>query len=291
MLAILAPPSFQRPLVEALGAAGLRAVFHRRPEPGGGADPFHLEALARRLTGHVEGLLLVVPPHRSPRTVVSGPMAGGLPVGLLFAREPGALSPWLEAVVRRSRRANGRHAVLAAWEEHYLRLGRDFARNLRTASANRTTTWFADRLNRPAMLERLAQGPALAAYFGHGHPDGLGGYHGVYREHVEALGPWRPCGVFAAWACDTLMQTRGGASFGRFLVGSGRAVGFLGSTAAVRTTDNAALARLAGACFERTRPESLGQWLCAIDAALTPGSPAWRAWRSYRLLGAPSRCL
>ncbi|KFA87974.1 hypothetical protein [Archangium violaceum] len=291
MLALFAPSSFRRPLVEALGAAGLPAVFHRRPEPGDGGDPFHLEALARRLAGHAGGVLLVAPPHRSPRTVVPGPVVGGLPVGVLFAREPGALSPWLEAVVQWGRRACGPQAVLAAWEEHYLRLGRGFARHLRAVCPGRTITWFADRLNRPAMLERLAGGPALAAYFGHGHSDGLGGYHGVYREHVEAQGAWRPCGVFAAWACDTLVQARGGGSFGRFLVGSGRAVGFLGSTAAVRTPDNAALVELAGTCFERMRPANLGRWVCAIDAALVPGSPAWRAWRTYRLLGAPSQPL
>ncbi|OJH41925.1 hypothetical protein [Cystobacter ferrugineus] len=287
MLVVVAPSSFRRPLVEALGAAGLRAVFHRRPEPDGGADPYRLESLVRRWPGRAEGLLLVAPGNRSPRAVVPGLVVGGVPVGLLFAREPRALSPWLEAVVRRGRAKEGTRAVLAAWEDHYLRLGQRFARCLRAAHAGRATTWFADRLNRQAMLERLAGGPVLATYFGHGHSEGLGGYHGVYREHVEAHRSWLPCGVFAAWACNTLVRGRAGGSFGRFLVGSGRAVGFLGATAAVLTPDNAALAELAGECLERMWPTSLGRWVCAIDATLEPGSPAWRAWRTYRFLGNP----
>ncbi|QRN97905.1 hypothetical protein JRI60_02135 [Archangium violaceum] len=287
MLAVVAPPSFRRPLIEALGAVGIRSVFHRRPEPGGGADPYHLEMLARRWAGRVEGLLLIAPGNRSPRAVVPGLVVGGVPVGLLFAGEPRALSPWLEAVARRRRTTEGTRAVLAAWEEPYLHLGRRFARCLRAARPGRATTWFADRLNRQAMLERLAGGPALATYFGHGHSEGLGGYHGVYREHVEAHRCWWPCGVFAAWACNTLARGRAGGSFGGFLVGSGRAVGFLGSTAAVLTPDNAALSKLAGECLERMGPTSLGRWVCAIDAALEPESPAWRAWSTYRFLGNP----
>jgi hypothetical protein len=292
VLAVVAPPSFRRPLVEALGAVGIRVAFHRRPEPGGGADPFLLEALARRLAGHAEGLLLIAPPRRAPRTVVPGPVVGGLPVGLLFAREPRALARWMEGLrAHHGRHPEGTRAVLAAWEDHYLRLGRRFARHLRAARDGRATTWFADRLNRPALLERLAEGPMLAAYFGHGHTDGLGGYHGLYREHIEAHDSWRTNGLFVAWACDTLAQGRGGGSFGRFLVESGRAAGFLGSTDAVRTVDNAALSELAGELLERWRPAHLGHWVCDLDETLGPGSPARRAWRSYRILGHPLQAL
>jgi hypothetical protein len=206
-------------------------------------------------------------------------------VGLVFAREPRALGAWLAAVY--GQRSEGTRAVLASWEEHSLRLGRRFARHLRVARGRQVTTWFADRLNRPAMLERLSAGPVLATYFGHGHMDGLGGYHGVYREHFEASPSWRPCGLFAAWACDTLKHPRHGVPFGRFLVESGRAAAFLGSTRAVKTPDNAALVALAGERFEQVRPSTLGQWACAIEAALEPGSPAHRAWRTYRILGNP----
>lgn len=286
MLAFVAPPSFQRPLLEALEAAGIQAARFRRPEPRGGADPYQLGALARRLEGRAEALLLVAPARRSPRTVAPGPVVEGLPVGLLFAREPAELSSWL-AAVRCARSPQAPRAVLAAWDEHYLRLGRRFARHLRTAHARSAVTWFADRLNRLALLERLARGPTLAAYFGHGLTDGLGGYHGVYREHFEAQERWRPCGVFVTWACDTLKQERAGGSFGRFLVESGRAAGFLGATAAVRTLDNAALAERAGELLGHRKPMSLGCWARAIDEALEAGSPAWRAWRTYRILGSP----
>jgi hypothetical protein len=246
-----------------------------------------LEVLARRLAGQVEGLVLVVPEHRAPNTVVPGPVVGGLPVGLVFAREPRALEAWLAAVVARGQRSEGTRAVLAAWEDHYLRLGQRFTRHLREARGAQATTWFADRLNRPAMLERLMAGPVLATYFGHGHMDGLGGYHGVYREHFEGYPSWQPCGLFAAWACDTLKHSRRGVPFGRFLVESGRAAAFLGSTRAVKTPDNAALVKLAGERFAQVRPCTLGQWACAIEAALEPGSPAQRAWRTYRILGNP----
>ena len=177
--------------------------------------------------------------------------------------------------------------MLAAWDDHYLRLGRCFAGHLRALRGRSARCWLADRLNRPALMERLAAGPGVASYFGHGHPDGLGGYHGVYREHVEAQAWHRPCGLFAAWACDTLKHGRDGPPFGRFLVESGRAVSFLGSTRAVRTVDNAALVALAGRVLEHERPRTLGQWACAIDAALAPGSPAQCAWRTYRILGNP----
>jgi hypothetical protein len=283
----VAPPSFEGPLTEALGAAGLQVLFHPRPEPEEGVDPFHLEALARRLVGQVEGLLLVVPEHRAPNTVVPGPVVGGLPVGLVFAREPRALDSWVAAVAARGQQSEGARAVLAAWEDHYLGLGRRFARQLRAARGRQVTTWFADRLNRLALLERLTAGPVLATYFGHGHMEGLGGYHGVYREHFEASPSWQPCGLFAAWACDTLKHPRHGVPFGRFLVESGRAAAFLGSTRAVKTPDNAALVALAGERFEEVRPSTLGQWACAIEAALEPGSPAQRAWRTYRILGNP----
>ena len=85
-LALVAPPSFEGPLTEALSAMGLQALFHPRPEPEAGADPFHLEALARRLVGQVEGLLLVVPEHRAPDTVVPGPVACAIEAVL----EPGS---------------------------------------------------------------------------------------------------------------------------------------------------------------------------------------------------------
>lgn len=283
------PPGYRSVLRAHYSRTGVAISFRDRPEPARAAprDPFGLAEWVAKLRNKNDASLLVVAPRRrSPGRSLPGPAVAGVPAGVVFSNSPSDLDPWLSTVSSLCSASEApRGGVLAEWDDDYLAPATRLWRSLRVGPFP-VHRWFANRLNRADLLERLRRGPRLVCYFGHGFPQGLAGYHGLDAHHFDALDRCHPVGTLCAWACDTV-NDRTGPSFGRQLVSSGRVGSFLGSLAAVKTPDNRALVAHAGTVFSQSRPTCLAEWVGLIDRTLESQSPARRAWQTYRVLGDP----
>lgn len=287
----MAPASWRSFLERALPEAGIRAVVRDRLRPGKGGDPYRLAATAREVGDQAAGILLIAPPSRSPANLVPGAVVGGLPVGLLPVATPGAMRLWLEAC--RSIAARGKRrrswAILAEWEDHYLRLARRFARQLQGLPSRHILHWPANRLNRADLLDGLRCGPVTLSYFGHGQPEGLVGYHGFWREHLHALAGSPAMGTWLSFSCGTLAMPVHGLPWGVELVRLGRAGAYLGSIDSVSTTENSRLARLLAETVGCRRPRTIGHCLQLVDQSIQQNSSCstLACWSTYRLIGNP----
>lgn len=280
---VVAPPAAAaalEPLVAAYGRRGW-AVEVVAPAP----DLAALAVLARSF----DALLVVVPPRRSPRTVIAGPtLAGGdgraVPVGVLPDRGPEALGRFATAAAAVHARvgagpeAGGSVAVLAQRSGRYRDLSGRIVRLLgETAPGLPTFNWTADELLRDDLIEGLGCGLGLALYVGHGRPVGWVGYRGTRARHFAALP--QPVGAVLSLACLTASRRRTGLSFAEALPLQGAAAACLAAVGPTRHTDNARWAlRIVRAIAEG--PPSIG----ALVAAAEPESTAVR---DYRILGDP----
>ena len=295
-LACLAPPEYQPLLVDGLAAAGLRVQFHRRPsarptgeKPEFRDDPYGLALLAKKLHGEADGVLLVTPRNRSPQRTAPAPVVGGLPVGLLLSSRPDDLYPWLNAV-RNQELGSPTWAVLSMWRDSYLSLGRRFTRWLRGTNPDSVEPWLADAISRYELCERLATGPRLALYVGHGRARGLSGYLGLRWHHLVEVREFAPCGTVICFACDTLKGERGILPFGCQWVAAGRAVAYFGSVDAVSIKANTRLAYEAGLVFADGRADRLAELLTILDDRMKTQpslNDALKAFRTYRVIGNP----
>lgn len=226
-LAIDAPRKLMRWLAERLPAAGIRPLSLSRA-----ADA-----------------LLVVRPGAD-----AGPCVDGLPTGVLWAERRSELEPWLAAVTSRPLPTR---AVLAMWKPEYVSIARRFRR------AVGGDAWTANRIDRDELCRRLARGPRLVAYFGHGHARGFSGYRGLRIDHLR---PGRPCGAVLAFSCGTI-------PFGRDWVHRGLAAAFVGSVGLTPSEFNR---RIAGSL---PRFRRLDRWI----RSLSPSPEA----ASLRIIGNP----
>lgn len=287
---VVGPAAFRPALTSALAALSVEVARWSRARTG-------LEQLAERARGEADAIVVIASPRRSPRALVRAPLVGGLPVGIVLAESVAALTPWLQALTPQAPRASGGErlwAVLAEWEERYLRRARAFAARLAQAAPRRRRVrrWLADRLNREALLERLDRAPRWVNYFGHASHEGLAGYFGITAADLLARPASAPLSVFWCWACRTLHHARARAAFGTRLVSAGRVAAFVGSVHAVKTDANETLAGLAAGLMARA-PATVGELIRDLDEAVTARGDAAlaRTWRSYRLLGNPFEAL
>lgn len=299
-VACIAPVEYRDTLCAGLRACGTRARFLPRPKPlattGGEGlrqDAFGIDTLARGLKGEVQGILLVSPKRRSARRAVPGPVVAGIPVGLLPSDRPEDLVPWLSAL-QNQERGTPTWAVMAMWRQSYLSLGRRFVGWLRGANANAVDAWFADQMSREEVCRRLASGPRIALYVGHGRSRGLCGYRGLRWHHVAAVPQTAACGTVMCFACETLKRDRGAIPFGYRWVMGGRAAAFFGSVDAVSVKANVMLANRVGSIFARSRARTIGELLTLLDreTAADPLLDGGRmAFDTYRLIGSPVQSL
>jgi len=274
------------PLLAAYRRRGWAVDVVPPPPAGGGAvDAERLTALARS----VDTLLVVVPPRRAPRTVISGPTVDGgggrvVPVGIVADRGPAALSRFAAAAAAVHARVGtdpggrGSVAVLAQRSGRYRDLSGRIVRLLGEAAPGRHTfNWTADELRRDDLLEGLGCGLAMALYVGHGRPVGWVGYRGTRAHHFGAQA--EPVGAVLSLACLTASRKRTGLSFAEALPLQGAAGACLAAIGPTRHTDNARWAlRIVWALSDE--PGSIGALVAAAEPASTVA-------RDYRILGDP----
>jgi hypothetical protein len=172
----------------------------------------------------------------------------------------------------------------------YIERGRLVASWLRSANGPHVKTWFSDVMSRYDICERLAEGPRLAVYVGHGRARGFSGYMGLRWHHLIQVPAKAPCGTVIAFSCDTLKREHGIFPFGCQWVTGGRAISFFGSVDAVTVKANAQLAHVIGSVFESRTAETVGQVMQKTAEKLNgnpKNSEAYRAFRTYRLIGNP----
>jgi hypothetical protein len=296
-LACLAPAELQEELARGFAGTGTSPLFlppPRAPDPGarGARDPFGVGAAAAGVRGVADALLVVASRGRSPHRALPGPVVAGLPVGIVFADRPEHLRPWLRAL-HRPEDANPSWAVMAMWQHSFLSLGRRFLGWLGDAHGE-VESWFADELARDELCERLATGPALAVYLGHGRARGFCAYLGVRWHHVAAVPQRAPCGAVVSFACDTLKQVGGAVPFGCRWVGEGRAAAYVGAVAPVPLGDHALIAHEFGRTVADGRTATVGEVLAEVEARLRsrrskPG--VLRTFDAFRLIGHPLQSL
>lgn len=288
-LVLVAPHEFWTPVSEAFAAAGVVVTPRERPPAGDDRrDPYGVAARAATPPAR-DGLLLVAPTNRGPRRLVPGPLAGGVPVGVVQADAPADLAAWL-AAVRASAPAAAeppRRAVLAMGKDRFLELGGEVLARL--ADAGEPIDWRADRVSRTGLAARLATGPTLALYLGHGRARGWSGYQAFRWGEIETEPQIRPTGTVVALACDTLTRHRMAVPFGVRLVAAGRACSYLGAAASVRTTAAETLARTLADCLAEDTPATVGDLLRGVSTRLErAGETAVRRDLSrFRLVGSP----
>jgi hypothetical protein len=126
---------------------------------------------------------------------------------------------------------------------------------------------------------------AVAVTAGRGRPDRMPGSRPTDGE------PFRSVGLVMAFACGTLGRAHGRWPFGASLVEAGLVRSYLGPASSVRTADARALADIVVDLLADTRPATVADLVKAIDQAATDVSPARRAWRTFRLVGAPDTAI
>jgi hypothetical protein len=263
-----------------------------RGDPGPNPrDPYGLAQIIER-GGPADGLLLVAPRRRSPARLTPAPVIGGVPVGLVQADRDDELDRWLAALARQGEGLRG-WAAMAMGQDFYLDLAASLLDRMReglAGSALQAEDLRADRLGRAELCERLASGPRLAAYLGHGRESGWSGYQALRWRHVEAAPFSAPAGLIVGFTCDTLKYARSTAPFGCRWVREGRAAAYLGSTEAVRTDAGARLVDLFGALIAGGAATSVGRLLRALDRRLGEDpalADARAAFATFRLMGYP----
>ena len=296
-LLLVAPRAFWAPVREAYAATGVDVTVRERPAAGTDRrDPYGVTRLsardgARPARSSPDGLLLVAPTRRGPRRLLPGPLVGDVPVGVVQADAPAALAPWLAAVGDATPAVDEspRRAVLAMGTNRCLDLGRAVLERLADADDADVLDWRADRLSATALAARLASGPTLAAYVGHGRARGWSGYQAFRWHHVAAEPQRRPTGTVVALACDTLTRHRMVVPFGVRLVADGRACAYLGVAGSLRTTTAERLAAALADCLVDDCPPTVGDLLRGVDASLARAddTDARRALAGFRLVGSP----
>ncbi len=228
-LTVLAPTEF-RTAFDATAWPGIRIVHLTLPTPERrSADTYRIEdRLGEGDLGEPDQILVVAPRSRSPRTAAPPAVVGHTVVALVQANRPSDLENWLAA--RRDRAlmpADRTVAVCAMGKRLFTRVGDRWLNKLGLGGWS-VADLRAERIARAELCDRLAQGPAIVVYAGHGRARGWSGYQALRWPHVEAVEAARPCGLVIALACDTLTRSRGVVAFGSRMVSSGRVGAYVG---------------------------------------------------------------
>ena len=220
--------------------------------------------------------------HRSPRTVLPGPVVlddgRPVPVAWLPLVDAASTARFAEAAATVHARASRRLTVAVLGQ----RLSRyeDLAgRIARVASAHGPVRrWTSYDIGRSDLVDGLRRGPALAVYVGHGRSIGWVGYAGLRAHHFPAS-PGAPVGAVVSLACRTASRQRTGLSFSEALVVRGIAASAVGATGPTLHTANARWAlRVADGA---SRAATVGE-LVAAAAAADPHADF------YRIVGDPT---
>lgn len=283
-LLVVAPAASGRAVAEALSGAPLTVRTVTPPgERGPTADGSALVGDALADHGPVDGALLVVPRDTEVASA-PGPVVDGVPVGVVRADAPADLRPWLDAVRPPVVHA-ATWAVLAMGKDEFLAPAGALRSGLRGPPGVCVRDWRADRLDRTALCRRLATGPSLAVYLGHGRPDGWSGYQALRWRHVTAVARRTPAGAVLALACDALAEPTGTVPFLERFVRTGRAGAVVGPVGAVETATLERVATLLGTVLRDDRPATVGALLCGL--ARRADAPLRAHLSSYRLVGSP----
>jgi hypothetical protein len=239
-LALLAGPH----LGSALDDAWPDAVVtrHGLPAPVDRLRDVHRveEMLLHGDLGHPDVVMVVAPRNRSPRTAAPTAVIGEVVVGLVQANRPADLADWLAA--RRARtQARSDVAVCSMGKRLFVDVAESWLDGLGGAGWS-VEDWGARRISRVELCTRLAQGPPMVVYAGHGRARGWAGYQALRWHHIDEVPVSRPCGVVIALACDTLTRTRGVVAFGSRWVASGRAAAYIGWCGPLRIEPGMAIA-------------------------------------------------
>jgi hypothetical protein len=299
-LICITPPEYRAALAKTYGAMGIRVRWYPRPETGrvngnppSGNDPYGISAFTGKLRGYADALLLVVPRNRSPRCVIPSSVVNGLPIGLVFSNRLPDLEPWLSGLLDQNN-GSSTWAILAMWQEYYMNWGKRFINWLNPPTANRVEAWFECEVSRGDLCERLATGPRLVLYFGHGHSAGLIGYYGLrWADFIDTAPEASPCGTVMCFACDTLRRRRGITPFGCEWISGGRAGAFIGCVDSIPVKNNALLAAEIGRVLQKA-PDRLDQFLSAVDERIQSGKnmdTVRKTFLSYRVVGNPLQAL
>jgi hypothetical protein len=224
---VLAPEGFQ----SVLGSAtwpGARVLY--RTLPPAASRPADVYRVEERLRdgglGTPDFALIVAPRNRSPRTAAPPAVVRNTVVALVQANRPTDLEKWLRArlALRTAERAA---AVCSMGKQLFMDVGDRWLVALGSGGWS-VEDWRAPRISRAELCERLALGPGIVVYAGHGRGRGWSGYQALRWPHIEAVPVTRPCGLVIALACDTLTRSRGVVAFGSRLVASGRVGTYVG---------------------------------------------------------------
>ncbi len=292
-LVCIAPREFWPVIRSGLNPCGYKVRFFVREQSQlttvkRSNDPYQISSLVGRLRKTADALLLVVPRNRSPRRVAPGPIVAGIPLGLVFANQPDDLIPWLIATKHQS--SKQLWAVLAMWKRSYLRLGKRLAKWMQGSNPNQVEGWYADNVTRDDLIKRMAQGPRVVVYVGHGRPRGLTGYRGLRGYHFTELHDRQPCGTFICFACDTLKRTYGVFPFGCRLVLDGVVAAYLGAVEPLLVDANTRLAHHMGELFEKQAANDLATLVTKMEKRLKDlpeQKMVYRAFSDYRIIGNP----
>lgn len=291
-LLVIAPPGVRRVVTSKLADGSITTTERDRPEPDwSSSDPFRVRALLRDEPG-VDGALLVASGDASPGEVLPGPVIAGTPVGVVTTGSPVGIADWLE-VARPPYRHARSWAVMAMGKDEYLAPAAELHGQLQGAAVTNNAEivvedWRASRCSRTGVCARLADGPALGIYLGHGRSRGWAGYQAVRWDHVDGVPRRRPVGALFSLACDTLTTPEtGGQSFGERFLHSGRAVSVLGAVGDVESDEVVALAGTIGSVASEEDPRTIGELLRSVHQR--PGREGrLDRLNDYRLLGLPT---
>lgn len=297
-LGCIAPPEFHDILSSRFAEVGIRASCLVRPAPTSTflgknrfcQDPFGLERISDDFCESVDGLLLVSPRNRAPRTIAKGALVKGRPLGLVFANRPSDLLSWLDGLVTYQRSKTMRTwAMLAMWKSRYMKGAKRFHTCLKKRNGRKVINLMGDKVNRDELCEGLAASMNVALYLGHGRGRGLSGYCGLRWKHIKAVSTPHVCGSFLCISCDTLKRTNGVFPFGCQWVHSGRAGAFLGAVDAVSQEENSVLAQTMGEILAEKEMPHLGSLLKEVSLRFKQdnGLSGEKILQQYRIIGNP----
>lgn len=291
-LLVVAPPEIGRVVAGAFADVPTTVTVTRRPSPErSSSDPYGLRTTLRN-SPPVDGAVLVAPRDVALRDALPGPVVAGVPVGVVRAETSADLEDWLETI-RAPRVHANTWAVLAMGKDEYLDPATDLYAQLSASSVSKdaglsVSDWRASVCSRPDVCARLASGPALAVYHGHGRPRGWAGYQALRWRHVHHVRPARPIGLLASLACESLADPdSGGRPFGERFVHAARAVAVLGGVSDVRKDDVVTLSRSVGTAVCEDEVRSIGGLLRSVHERLRKDG-AQDVLAAFRLVGLPT---
>ncbi len=221
---------------------------------------------------HQGGILadhpLILWPPDKPLSESPGPVADGVPVGILPAETFAQCGLWRQALDA-TRPEKPFMATLAMGTSPFLEKSDALRGALQLAYPSHIVhKWQADMMDRNALASALTTGPELAIYTGHGRMNCWSGYQVTKWSTIKQAKRDVPIGALMHFSCSAMAGQKSGESFGAKWILSGRALSSFGATSAVKTIDLCALMDVFMVVLESKKPRHLGDWLVEVDALL-----------------------